>query len=257
MNETSRHSAPKASRGLFITATDTGVGKTVVLAALASALQEKGVKIGVMKPIETGIHISRLETSDAKRLQVLVKPTQPLESVSQYQLAYPLAPLSAARMAGASIDFSTITSAYHDLSKSHDFMLVEGVGGVLAPLAREKTVRDLIRALGLPSLLVGRPMLGSINHTLLALEALHTHHLPVAGIVFNHPEPEPDTEPQLLQHRSSIELVRELSDVPVFGPLNFEGTLEKDWITGVKMLDKHPSIQALAAHVLEKASYNI
>ncbi len=76
------------------------------------------------------------------------------------------------------------------------------------------------------------------------------------GIVFNYSEREPDSNPQKLQHRSTIELVGELRDVAVFGPLNFEGECEKDWIKGVKLLQKHTSIQALASHVIERIPYS-
>ncbi|UCE62590.1 MAG: dethiobiotin synthase [Nitrospirota bacterium] len=256
MNRKKLHSPRNRPRGLFITATDTGVGKTVVVAALALALKQKGVNVAVMKPIESGLHSSQPETSDAERLRGLVMPTQALESVSLYRLAHPLAPLAAARMAGVTIDVSSITSAYQELSYHHDLILVEGVGGVMAPISPESTVRDLIRVLGLPSLLVGRAGLGGINHILLGLEALHAHNIEVVGIVFNHSTQEPDSETQKLQHHSTIDLVRELRDVPVFGPLKFEKACQHDWLEGMKLLYTHPSIQNLASHVMERIPYN-
>lgn len=250
------HSPRNRSRGLFITATDTGVGKTVVVAALALALQQKGMNVAVMKPIESGFHSSHPETSDAERLRALIMPAHPLESVAVYQLAYPLAPLAAARMAGVTIDISSITSSYQKLSDHHDFILVEGVGGVMAPISSEDTVRDLIRVLGLSSLLVGRTGLGGINHILLGLEALHAHHIEVVGIVFNHSMQEPNSETQKLQHHSTVDLVRELSDVPVFGPLKFEKACQHNWLKGVKSLYTHPSIQQLASHIMERIPYS-
>ena len=255
INEGPAKSSQRVGRGVFITATDTGVGKTVVVTALALALQQRGLKVGVMKPIECGVPPSGLETSDAERLRVLITPDQLLKSVCMYQFVSPLAPLAAARMAGVTIDFSQIMSRYHELAKHYDLVLVEGVGGVMAPLSIKKTVRDLIKILGLPSLLIGRTTLGSINHTLLTFDALHTHHLEVLGLFFNHSTREPDNDTQRLQHHSTIDLVRELRDVPVFGPLKFEEKLEKDWMEGVKGLQTHSSIQALASSVLEKVSY--
>lgn len=256
MNKENLNSPRNVPRGLFITATDTGVGKTVVVAALALALKQKGVNVAVMKPIESGLHPSHQETSDAERLRALVMPTQSLETVCLYRLAYPLAPLAAARLAGVTVDFCSITSAFNELSKHHDLTLVEGVGGVMAPLSPENTVRDLIRVLGLPSLLIGRTGLGGINHILLALEALQTHNIGVVGIVFNHSEREPDSDNQKLQHHSTIELVRELRDVPVFGPLKFEKECQHDWIKGVNLLHWHTSIQTLASHVIERIPYS-
>ena len=257
MNKKTLHSPRNRSRGLFITATDTGVGKTVVVAALALALQQKGVNVAVMKPIESGLHSSHPGTSDAERLRALVMPAHALESVALYRLAYPLAPLAAARMAGVTIDMSSIVSSYQELSSHHDFILVEGVGGVMAPISSESTVRDLIRDLGLSSLLVGRTGLGGINHMLLGLEALHAHHIEVVGIVFNHSTQEPDSETQKLQHHSTIDLVRELSDIPVFGPLKFEKVCQHNWLEGIKLLYTHPSIQHLASHIMESIPYSV
>ena len=256
MNEENLDSPQNRPRGLFITGTDTGVGKTVAVAALALALKQKGLKVAVMKPIESGLHSSQPETSDGERLRALVMPTQALESVSLYRLAHPLAPLAAARMAGVTIDFTAITTAYHELSKHHDLILVEGVGGVMAPISPESTVRDLIRVLGLPSLLIGRTGLGGINHILLALEALHTHNIEVLGIVFNHSTQEPDSETQILQHHSTIDLVRELRDVAIFGPLKFEMECQHDWLKGMKSLSTQTSIQHLASHVMERIPYS-
>jgi len=98
-NEDPAKFSQHVGRGVFITATDTGVGKTVVVTALALALQQRGLKVGVMKPIECGLHPSGLETSDAERLRVLITPDQLLKSVCMYQFVSPLAPLAAARMA--------------------------------------------------------------------------------------------------------------------------------------------------------------
>ena len=256
MNDKYLSAALTPPRGLFITATDTGVGKTVVVAALALALKENGLNIAVMKPIESGHHPAHPEISDAERLRALVEPTASLDSVSLYRLTQPLAPLAAARLAGVTIDLPLIKAAYQKLSQHHDLILVEGVGGVMAPISPEHTVRDLIKILELPSLLIGRTSLGGINHILLTLEALHTYNLDVLGVVFNSATSEPDSDTQLLQHHSTIDLVRELSDVPVFGPLKFEQECERDWMNGVKLLQTQVSIQALATHVTERFSYS-
>ena len=244
------------SPGLFITATDTGVGKTVVVAALALALKHKGLNVAVMKPIESGFDPSHPDKSDAERLRSLIMPTQSLDVVCPYRLAPPLAPLAAARKSREAIDFSVITSAYHELSKHHDLIFVEGVGGVMAPISPDHTVRDLIGVLGLPSILIGRTALGGVNHMLLSLEALHTHHIGVVGMVLNHSDGEPESNTQLLQHDSTIELIRELRDVPVFGPLTFQKECHTDWKKGVTLLQTHPSIQALTTHIMERIPYS-
>ena len=161
MNKDSAIPSLPDQRGVFITGTDTGVGKTVVVTALALAIQQKGLKVGVMKPIECGFHPSRLDTSDAERLRALIAPEQTLESVCMYQFIWPLAPLAAARMAGVIIDCSQIQSKFIELAQDYDLVLVEGVGGAMVPLSKNETVRDLMRILGLPSLLIGKTGLGN------------------------------------------------------------------------------------------------
>ena len=244
--------SPNPHRGLFISATDTGVGKTVVVAALGLALKEKDLNVGVMKPIESGVDPSHIEHSDADRLRKLLSPSQAHDAVCLYRFAHPLAPLTAARMTGESIVLDPIRSTYERLSKQYDLVLVEGVGGVMAPLSPKETVLDLIRALEVPCLLVGRTVLGSVNHTLLTVEALKARNIEIAGMLFNHPSREPNTELQLLQQQSTIELIKELTHVPVFGPLRFEEKLQKDWIEGVQLLHTHSAIQALASSVIER-----
>ena len=246
--------SPNHHRGLFISATDTGVGKTVVIATLALALKEKGLNVGVMKPIESGVDLSHIEHSDAERLRILLTPSQAPDAVCLYRFTHPLAPLAAARMTGRSIDLDLINSTYERFSKQYDLVFVEGVGGLMAPLSPKETVLDLIRALDVPCLLVGRPVLGSVNHTLLTVEAMKTRNVQIAGMLFNHPSRESNTETQLLQQQSTIELIKELTHIPVFGPLGFEEKSEKDWMEGVRLLHKHSAIQALASSIIKMIS---
>lgn len=254
MNQDLARSSNFPPRGFFVSACDTGIGKTVLMGALALALKQRGVNVAVMKPVESGVHPAHRETSDAEKLRTLLAPIQLVESVCLYSFTHPLAPLIAARMTGVTISFSHITSAYHALCKHHDLVLVEGVGGVMAPLTTQDTVRDLIRVLGLPCLLVMKTTLGSVNHALLSLEALKAHDIEVLGICFNHPTAEPETETHLLQHHATIELIKELTDIPTFGPLRFEEEIQRNWLRGVKLLHRDSSIQRLASYMIERVS---
>ena len=121
-------------RGLFITGTDTGVGKTVVAAGLVASLRNSGVDIGVMKPIETGFS---LRSSDAFFLKRMAGVNDPLENICPYRFKFPLSPYTAAQLEKASIRLDKIRQAYHRLMKRHQAILVEGAGGLLVPITRK------------------------------------------------------------------------------------------------------------------------
>ena len=236
---------------LFMTGTDTGVGKTTVTAALTLALQKKGQWVGVMKPVETGINPQRQEHSDTDRLRSLLSPPPPFGSICLYAFPQPLAPLACARKAGTTIDLSRILSYFHEITQPYSFVFVEGAGGVFTPITPTHTMRDLMSTLNLPALVVGRTTLGSVNHLLLTLEALHGAGIKTCGIVLNDPIFITSTDSTSQQHTSTIELIRELSTVPVFGPLGFHETVRTHWRKGVEILTEHPEIQRLADHLIE------
>ncbi|MBJ18843.1 MAG: dethiobiotin synthase [Deltaproteobacteria bacterium] len=171
--------------GLFITGTDTGVGKTFIACALARGLREAGVDVGVMKPVETGLFATG--PLDARALQQAADVDDPLELVCPLQFDMPAAPEAAARAEDRRADLDPILSAFEILSKRHDFMLVEGAGGILVPFDEKTTMADLADHLDLPVLVVARASLGTINHTLLTLEACATRGLEIIGVVLSHP----------------------------------------------------------------------
>lgn len=174
------------SRGIFITGTDTGVGKTVVSAALARLLRMNGIRAGVMKPVTSGCReeSGRLVSDDALLLcRAAGIPYS--EEVAPYCLREALAPSEAARAEGVSIDFSHIKALYQELAAAHEFMIVEGAGGLMVPLSGGLLVADLARQLELPLLVVARPGLGTINHTVLTCFAARQIGLQVAGVIIN------------------------------------------------------------------------
>ena len=250
-------SIPKAGRGLFVTGTDTQVGKTTVTAALGLALQRLGLDIGVMKPVETGTALQETGLhNDGTLLRHLFTPQERKELITPYQYEKALAPLEAARHAQSAIRFEVIAEAYRTLSTRHEYMLVEGVGGILAPLALQLDVRDLIKLLQLPCLLVSRTELGTVNHTRLTLEALHDYGIPIRAIVLNETRSPQNSPDQLLQRESSIKLIRQFCPVPIFGPMPFQNNLEGDWEAGVTILSRLPITQDLAAMIRPGAREN-
>ena len=174
-------------RGLFITGTDTGVGKTIVTAALAMILREAGADVGVMKPVATGCVRRRegLVSEDAELLAKAADVPEPLAEISPIRLADPLAPTVAAARAHLTLDLAPMWAAWRRLRSAHDIMLVEGIGGLLCPVTPKESVADLAKVFGLPLLVVARPVLGTINHTALTVEAARARGLRVAGIVIN------------------------------------------------------------------------
>ena len=178
----------KQPRGLFITGTDTGVGKTIVAAGLALSLKAKGVDVGVMKPVETGCQRQngQLIAEDAIFLQKMSGVSDDLAVINPYRLKDPLAPAIAAGRDKVKIDLDVIRDAYLTLSSRHEIVIVEGAGGLLVPVTESCFMADLARLLGLPLILVARASLGTINHTLLSLYYARQQALPTIGIVMNH-----------------------------------------------------------------------
>lgn len=180
--------------GIFITGTDTGVGKTVVAMAIASTLRRRGYRVGVMKPVESGCarQNGQLIGQDAQLLVEASGCTAPIEQVNPYALELPLAPALAAEREGRAIDMAVIQSCFAGIAAHHDVTVVEAAGGLLSPFAGSLTMRDLGRALGLPTVIVVANALGAINHAALTVEAAERVGLPILGLVLNDTREDPD-----------------------------------------------------------------
>jgi dethiobiotin synthetase len=174
----------RAGRGFFVSGTDTGVGKTVVACALLRALRSRGLDVGAMKPVETGVGAEG--PLDALALRSAAAARETLEAICPQTFAIPAAPTVAAASEGRSVEMEAIRAAFASLRKEHDWLVVEGAGGLLVPAARGITMADLCREFELPLLIAARAALGTINHTLLTLEAAEARSLPLAGVVISH-----------------------------------------------------------------------
>lgn len=199
--------------GIFITGTDTGVGKTVVAAALAFLLRQRGVRVGVMKPVTSGCieKVGRLVSEDAELLAAGAGIAVS-DEVAPYLLREPVAPSAAAEKEGVRIEFSRILAAYHRLADQYDFVIVEGAGGLMVPLAGGLLVADLVKLLALPLLVVARPGLGTVNHTLLTCFAARQLELQVRGVVVNGFPENPG-----LAEATAPHMIDSLSGVPLLG----------------------------------------
>ncbi len=201
-------------RGLFITGTDTGVGKTEVAAALLRGHRGAGLDVAGMKPAQSGVEPG--VPSDADRLRDAAGGGDAPDLVCPYAFDAPLAPGVAARLEGLAISLERILEAARALAARHAALLVEGAGGLLVPLTPRHTFADLAVALGMPVLVVARAGLGTVNHTALTCEALRARGLAVAGVVLNRPSAASDpSEPH-----NAAEIER-LAGVPVLASLPF------------------------------------
>jgi len=207
------------TRGIFITGTDTGVGKTFIGTGIAAALRGQGIDVGVMKPAETGCLMKKgvLVPRDALKLIMAGGVDDPLDIVNPYRFRDPLAPAIAAAREGMKIGIRRIVSCFRALARRHEYMIVEGAGGIMVPLTTSYTYLDLVRALDLPVLIVARPGLGTINHTLLTVTVVRSHRSRVAGIVINNRS---RTKPGLAE-RTGPPFIEQVSGVPIIGHVTY------------------------------------
>ncbi len=245
------------SRGIFITGTDTGVGKTIVSAAIIRALIKKGIRVGAMKPIETGCIRAEVRKeddlipSDGMFLKEMAEMDDSIDMITPIRYEEPLAPMVAAELKKRPVDLDEIFSTYGALSKKYDFMVVEGVGGLLVPItfvrqndsATEQQfkdpsayfVSDLIRDLKLPVIVVARPTLGTINHTLLTVNYALREGINIFGVIINFNNP-PENN---LTEKTNPEVLRQLCPVPVIGIMPYNKDITKKNIenAAIKHLD--------------------
>jgi dethiobiotin synthetase len=174
----------RARAGVFVTGTDTGVGKTVVACALVRALRARGIDAGAMKPIETGVGPEG--PADAIALRAAAGERDPLADVCPQWFSLAAAPEVAARARGRAVDLAAIDAAWLRLCARHEFLVIEGAGGLLVPITAQLSMADLAAHVELPLLVVARAALGTINHTRLTLTAATARGLRVAGVVINH-----------------------------------------------------------------------
>lgn len=203
------------TRGLLITGTDTGVGKTRVTVLLARALVGAGVRVAAMKPVSAGVDAGAHLNADVAALVAAASVDAPVADINPYAYRAAIAPHVAARNEGRPIDIAVISAAYARLAARADVVLVEGAGGALVPLNAQDCVLDLARALRLPVLVVVGIRLGCINHALLTVEAVRARNLAVAGWVANR------IDPDMAEAQASIDAIAERIELPPAAELAF------------------------------------
>ena len=220
-------------RSVFITGTDTGVGKTVVAASLLAAARARGINAAPMKPVQTGcvsgggdaLHGNRLLAPDLEfclSAADLNPAPQERHWMCPYRFITASSPHLAAAHAGAHIEKETIRANFRRILKKYDAAIVEGAGGVLVPIDGRHTMLDLMKCLRLPVLLVARAGLGTLNHTLLSLRELRRAKLKVLGVVLVDSQP---GKPGLIE-KDNVRTIERMGDAQVLARLPFRKRLD-------------------------------
>jgi len=211
---------------VFITGTDTGVGKTTVTSSLSAFLSlRKKMNVGVMKPFESGLskRDKDLLPWDAICLREASGSTDDLDDISPYTFEAPLAPEVAASMEHIQIDMDIVDRIFHKIMKKHDVVIIEGAGGVLVPIKKNFFYADLIKKWKAPTIIVSRLGLGTINHTLLTNNYLQSRGVKVLGVILNNDDGTGD-----LAAQTNPEVLKRYLNVPILGTFPYIQGLLKE-----------------------------
>lgn len=212
-------------KGIFVTGTDTGVGKTIISGLLGRYLLDKGYNVITQKWIETGCRDGL--ASDIKlHLKIMRRDKNNLGGyfglISPYVFRVPSSPHLASRIENRIINPDKIKESFKLLSRRFDFIIAEGLGGVLVPFNKKGLVIDIVRELNLAVLVIAQNKLGAINHTLLTIDALEKRKIKILGIIFNNPKKE---DKRIIQDNPLI--IKALANQKVFGVLPWIEDYEK------------------------------
>ncbi len=209
--------------GIFVTGTDTAVGKTVVAAGIAGAMRRDGIDVGVMKPVATGVpQKNGFKSFDAELLARKAGATDPEREINPVFLPLEASPLVASRMLGIDIKLDEVFLAFERLSSKHDFVIVEGIGGIMVPIKNEYFVIDMIKEMKMPVLIVSWATLGTLNHTLLTVRTCKEHGLDVTGVVVN------GVRDDNVVEKNTGEIIHELTGAFVIGSIPLVNAFDKD-----------------------------
>ncbi|MFL6424063.1 MAG: dethiobiotin synthase [Nitrososphaeraceae archaeon] len=206
-------------KGVFVTGTDTEIGKTTVAASLASLLRLSGWNVGVMKPFATGTRVfsTKYKSKDSALLARAAQVNDPDNEINPFFYSVPTAPFTAAKiMSEKEPSLEDALRICQKLAAKHNFMIVEGIGGIMVPLTKEKCVLHFAKSLGLPTIIVAGSELGTINHTLLTVKICNDFGLNLLGIIINGMP----AKVSLLK-KQTVETIRELSKVRILSVIPY------------------------------------
>jgi len=204
---------------IFVTGTDTDVGKTVIVAGLASSLKRAGKKVAVYKPVQCGDLLEGNIKSPDLALVKELSNIQDQDLVNDFSFSLAASPHLAAKHDKAKVDIQTIKDHTKSLLNSYDIVLIEGAGGLIVPLTRNYTVLNLIEDLSVPVLIISRAGLGTINHTSLTVNALKALEIPILGVILNY------FKGGVIEEDNK-KIITELNNIPIIGIVPFSKNIK-------------------------------
>jgi len=173
-------------KSLFITGTDTDIGKTCVCAGIAHSLKKSGIDVGIMKPFACGIkQKSGFSSNDLTVLSNAANVTDSEEFVNPFFFPIPASPYTAAKKLGVKIDIKRVMECFTKLSKVHDMVLVEGIGGIMTPILKNYAIINLIKELDINTIIVTGSKIGTVNHTIMTYDMCKNLKISVKGLIIN------------------------------------------------------------------------
>jgi dethiobiotin synthetase len=201
-------------KSLFITGTDTDVGKTYIAAGLAVAFRKMGIDVGVMKPFAAGRAEKKgYKSEDIVILSRAAKACDPEKLVNPQFFKIPASPYTAWKTLKTKPKISTILSSFKKLTKLHDMILVEGMGGIMTPILKDYYITNLIKEMKIPAVIVTRSKIGTVNHTIMTCKMCEKYKIPVKGIIINNFD-EGYPIPELKRDLQNLTRIKVLGSIP-------------------------------------------
>ncbi len=224
------------SKGIFVTGTDTNIGKTLISASLAWKLSNQYNNICVMKPFATSdkIFSTKYNSKDLFLLSKSINLKEDVKNLNPYFYTFPASPYMATKLLKIkSLDVKTAIKKFNYLYKKYDYLVVEGIGGICVPLTRKYKIIDFIKLIKLPVIIVTTPKLGTVNHTFLTIEMCKNYGIPVKGIIFNKMPSSPSEV-----EKSTPKFIKDLTNIPILGIIPIFKNLKYNKATFKNVSDK-------------------
>ena len=227
-------------KAYFITGTDTGVGKTSITGGIAGSMRKIGIDVGVMKPIATGFsQKSGFKSTDVTKLVEVASIKDSEDLINPVFLPLQTSPYDATKLLGLSVDMPLIFEQFKKLVSLHEILLVEGIGGIMTPITKTFFVADMIKGMGIETIIVTRATIGTLNHTVMTCKVCKDYGIKIRGIVINNFD-----EKGTPAEKNAPKTLYELTNIPILGTVPFI----KDLVTTEKMVEhvgKYVDIKSL------------
>jgi len=227
-------------KAYFITGTDTGVGKTSIMAGLAGSMRKLGIDVGVMKPIATGYpNKTGFKSSDVAKLVEATSIKDPENLINPVFLPLPTSPYDATKLLQLSIDMPLIFDQFKKLLSMHEILLVEGIGGIMTPITKNFFIADMIKGMGIETIIVTRATIGTLNHTVMTCKMCKDYGIKIRGLVINNFD-----EKGTPAEKNSPSTLYELTNIPILGTVPFIKDLN-NIKTLIEHVEKYINVKSL------------